>query len=485
MKYRNPILYMDLSDPDVIRVEDWFYMTASSFTYVPGLPVLRSRDLAHWELIGYAAERLPDERYERPAHGCGIWAPSIRFHHGLFYIYACMPDEGLFAWTAENPAGPWTCHPVKKVTGWIDPCPLFGEDGTWLVHGFAASRVGINNVLYVHRMSGDGLSVLDKGRRVYDGEDGGDCTVEGPKFYRRDGVYWIFCPAGGVKTGWQLALRSESVLGPYERRVVLSQGDTAVNGPHQGAWFDDGHGGDWFLHFQDVDAYGRVPHLQPVRWQDGWPVIGCDGTPVSGGETGLPSFPCSVQAEDDFADGIGLPWQWQANPDPGWYELLRPGLRLNAAAGRSVAGAGCFLSRLMICRNFDMDVDFNPSLRPGSRFGLCMMGTDYTAAELRDGRIRLLRGSVGSRETEECSVPCSGTDLTFRMRVRESRVSFLFRINNKSAGAFQALGAEYPMAAGGWTGARPGFYCLSSSGGKSGFTDVRRAAIIPVPSPGS
>ena len=478
MNYTNPILYMDLSDPDVIRDGAWFYMTASSFTYVPGLPVLRSRDLAHWELIGYAADRLPAPRYDRPAHGCGIWAPSIRKHHGLFYIYACMPDEGLFAWTAEDPAGPWTCHLVKQVTGWIDPCPLFTEEGVFLVHGFAASRVGINNLLYVHRLSDDGLSVLDKGRRVYDGADEGDITVEGPKFYHLNGYYWILCPAGGVKTGYQLALRSRNILGPYERKVVLSQGDSPVNGPHQGALFNDGNGRDWFIHFQDVGPYGRIPHLQPVVWQEDWPVMGRNGTPVSGGDTGLAPFPCAVSRQESFPDGISLPWQWQSNPSPAWFDALRPGLRLYPVPDRSVYETGAFLSRLMTCRNFDLDVTVSLSLRTDDRFGLCMMGAEYTALEWKNGCVRLLRGGADKPESKLLFSPSSGGEMLLRMQVREGMVSFLF---GEKADSLQPLGDPLPMSAGGWTGARPGVYCLGPGKPAGAFADIRSADITEYP----
>ena len=255
MHYQNPILLGDYSDPDVVRVGQDFYMTSSSFTYLPGLPILHSRDLVHWEQIGYAAARLPFARYDQPAHKCGTWAPSIRWHHGRFYVYVCLPDEGLLAFTAEDPAGSWECHYVKDVCGWIDPCPLFASDGSvWLVHALAASRIGINNMLMIHRMTDDGLQVLDKGVLVYDGHSHGDVTVEGPKIYERNGMYWILCPAGGVKDGYQLALRSSKIEGPYERKVVLKQGRTGINGPHQGGWVQDPQGHDWFLHFQDFDT---------------------------------------------------------------------------------------------------------------------------------------------------------------------------------------------------------------------------------------
>ena len=479
LRYTNPILYGDYADPDVIRVGEDFYMISSSFTYIPGIPVLHSRDLAHWELIGYAAKWLPFDRYDQPAHKCGIWAPSLRWHRGMFYVYVCMPDEGLFAFTAKDPAGEWECHHVKDVVGWIDPCPLFDDDGrVWLVHGFAASRVGINNILYVHEMSADGLSVLDKGKLVYDGAAHGDVTVEGPKFYKRNGAYWILCPAGGVKPGYQLALRADRVDGPYERRVVLSQGDTPVNGPHQGGWVDDGHGGDWFIHFQDVYEYGRIPHLQPVDWSDGWPVMGDGGHPVPGGDTGLPAFEAAVPTSDDFREGLGLQWQWQANPNQGWYTALKPGLRLHAAPAESVFHAGQFLSQLMQSRDFDMDVRYALHLRDSDLAGIGMMGYTYHYIAVGQGRVSLREGTVTEvnrwtreRVTERvlAEAPWPGDGVLLRMRVRDGKVSFLYVDDPRT---LSPLGGEYPMTCGGWVGARPGLIVMNTRGAWGGWADA-------------
>ena len=484
--YTNPILYGDYADPDAIRVGEDFYMISSSFTYVPGIPVLHSRDLVHWELIGYAASRLPFDRYDKPAHKCGIWAPSLRWHNGLFYVYVCMPDEGLFAFTAEDPAGEWECHHVKDVVGWIDPCPLFDDDGrAWLVHGFAASRAGINNILYVHEMSADGLSVLDKGRLVYDGSAHGDVTVEGPKFYKRNGTYWILCPAGGVKPGYQLALRSDSVYGPYERRVVLRQGDTPVNGPHQGGWFDDGHGGDWFIHFQDVDEYGRIPHLQPVDWSDGWPVMGHQGFPVPEGETGLPAFEGSIPTSDHFEQGPGLQWQWQANPNQGWYTALRPGLRLHAAPAEDLFHAGHFLSQLMQHRDFDMDVSFALHAQRGDIAGVGMMGYTYHYLALCGDRVSLREGKVTEvdrwtpeRVTEQVLAESEwpSSRVLLRMRVRDGQVSFLY---GEDAAHLRLIGEAYPMTCGGWVGARPGLFAMNTRGAWGGWADVDYVGIAP------
>lgn len=479
MRYVNPILYGDYSDPDVIRVGEDFYMISSSFTYVPGIPVMHSKDLVNWELIGYAASHLPFERYNRPAHGCGTWAPSLRWYNGLFYVYVCLPDEGLFAFTAADPAGEWECHWVKDVCGWIDPCPLFDEDGkAYLVHGFAASRCGIKNILYVHEMSPDGLKILDAGRLLYSGDDNGDTTVEGPKFYKRNGEYWVLCPAGGVKTGYQLALRAKDVYGPYERRVVLAQGDTAINGPHQGGWVDDGKGGDWFIHFQDIYEYGRIPHLQPVDWSDGWPVMGDQGAPVMEGDTGLPECPVEIHMSDEFENGTGLQWQWQANPNPAWYRELKPGLRLHAAPAESLYHAGNFLSQLMQHRNFNMEVSLSLHAQAGDEAGLAMMGLTYHYIALREGSIVLVEGQSEKvnrftpervQETVLARVGTAATQLRFQMQVRDGQATFFYA---EAEGGWQPLGGSYPLVVGGWTSARPGIFCLNRNGRWGGWADV-------------
>lgn len=484
MRYTNPILFGDYSDPDVIRVGEDFYMISSSFTYVPGLPVLHSRDLVHWELIGYAARRLPFSRYDRPAHKCGLWAPSLRHHNGMFYIYVCMPDEGLFAFTAKDPAGEWECHYVKDVTGWIDPCPLFDDDGqAWLVHGFAGSRAGINNMLYMHKMSADGLAVVDNGRMVYNGADHDDMTVEGPKAYKRDGRYWILCPAGGVKPGYQLALRADSIYGPYERKVVLAQGNTSVNGPHQGGWVTDGHGKDWFIHFQDVDAYGRVTHLQPVDWSSGWPVMGKQGAPVLKGEIDLPPFTAEIPTSDDFQNGLGIQWQWQANPNQSWYTELKPGLRLHAAPAESLFHAGNFLSQLMQSYGFDMDVRFSVHAQDGDIAGVGMMGYTYYFIALGLGRVTLKMGVAREisrwvpERVEENAVAEAvwpSAEILLRMRVRRGNVSFFY---GDGSHAMRPLGGEYPMTCGGWTGARPGLFALNTLGRWGGWADVKYVKI--------
>lgn len=269
-KYQNPILNADYSDPDAVRVGDTYYMTASSFNSAPGLPLLQSKDLVNWTLVGHALPKLvPEQHFAVPRTGAGVWAPSLRHHDGKFWIFYPDPDHGVYVITATDFAGPWSePHLLLPGKGIIDPAPLWDEDGkAWLIHAWAKSRAGFNNVLTLRSMSSDGRRLLDsEGKVVIDGNKlPGYRTLEGPKLYRHDGWYYVFAPAGGVEEGSQSVFRARRIEGPYEDRIVMEQGETAINGPHQGAWLRALDGKDWFVHFQDRKAYGRVTHLQPMR----------------------------------------------------------------------------------------------------------------------------------------------------------------------------------------------------------------------------
>ena len=329
--YTNPVINADYSDPDVCvgpSGED-YYMTASSFNCVPGLPILHSTDLVNWEIIGYALTSLyeGDEALEKhfstPQHGNGVWAPSIRYHDGWYYIYWGDPDFGVYMVKTQNPAGKWekpVC--VIKGQGYIDTTPLWDEDGKcYLVNGWANSRSKYASVLTVREMSADGTKAIGQPVIVFDGNGTENRTCEGPKFYKRDGWYWIMCPAGGVPSGFQLAMRSKSPYGPYEHKIVLAQGKTNINGPHQGGWIHTKYGEDWFLHFQDKEAYGRVVHLQPVDWSSGWPVMGKKGEPVTTfqkpkSSAQQPSLVTNPVESDEFnTHTMGKQWEWHANYD--------------------------------------------------------------------------------------------------------------------------------------------------------------------------
>lgn len=330
--YVNPIIHADYSDPDVIAVGDDFYMVASSFNCVPGFPILHSKDLVNWTLINYIISEVPFKEYEEVQHGKAVWAPSIRFYDGYFWVYVGMPDEGIFMSRTDNIYGQWEpLHCVKQTRGWIDTCPFWDDDGTmYLVNGFAKSRIGFKSVLGMSKLTSDGRSVTDEFRIVFDG-NANHPTIEGPKLYKRNGYYYISAPAGGVETGYQVILRSTNIYGPYEDKIVLHQGKTQINGPHQGGWVETSKGEFWFIHFQDKGAYGRIIHLQPMYWENDWPVMGIDQNKKGIGEPVIrfrkpdvnASSPILVPAtSDDFEEKeLGLQWQWHANPSDRWHSL--------------------------------------------------------------------------------------------------------------------------------------------------------------------
>ena len=326
--YTNPVINADYSDPDVCvgaSGED-YYLTASSFNCVPGLPILHSKDLVNWEIINYAltslyeGDAVQERHFSTPRHGAGVWAPSIRYHDGWYYIYWGDPDFGVYMVRTQDPAGKWekpVC--VMKGQGYIDTTPLWDDDGRcYMVNGWANSRSKFASVLTVREMSADGTKAIGQPVIMFDGNGTENRTCEGPKFYKRDGWYWILCPAGGVPTGFQLAMRSKSPYGPYEHKIVLAQGKTNINGPHQGGWVHTEYGEDWFLHFQDKEAYGRVVHLNPVDWSSGWPVMGKNGEPVTTYEKPKSNSTTILNPveSDEFNEPVmGKQWQWQANYD--------------------------------------------------------------------------------------------------------------------------------------------------------------------------
>lgn len=279
-RYANPVLAFDVPDPDVVALSGGGYaMVASSFDRQPGLPLWRSDDLVQWRPAGFAGGYQPLVQ----ASG-GVWAPSLREHDGRLFITWADPDRGVFVVEAPAVEGPWSRpRQILAGPGPIDPCPFWDDDGrAWIVHGWARSRAGFANRLDIVEVDAGLTRALGSPRVLIDGDRVAECTVlEGPKLYRRGAEYVVFAPAGGVETGWQYVFRSPDLAGPWEERVVLEQGATDINGPHQGAWVVGAEGEEWFLHFQHTPQHGRILHLQPVTWgDDGWPRV---GAAVAGG----------------------------------------------------------------------------------------------------------------------------------------------------------------------------------------------------------
>ena len=495
--YRNPIIHADYSDPDVIRVGEDFYMTASSFNSVPGLPILHSKDLVNWRLINHAIRELgPKEIFEKPQHGGGVWAPAIRYHNGEFYIFYGDPDFGIYMTKTKDPASEWS-KPllIKEAKGWIDPCPLWDDDGNaYLVHAFAGSRSGIKSLLVVNRMSTDGTRLLDDGVMVFEGHDA-DPTVEGPKFHKLNGYYYISAPAGGVATGWQIVLRSKNIYGPYEKKVVLAQGKTAINGPHQGALVDTSGGEWWFLHFQDRGAYGRIVHLQPAVWRNGFPIIGLDpdndgtGEPVNSHKKPNVTGPSPVGTpadSDEFTDvKIGPQWQWHANPEARWAfpyptaGVLRMFSVEDPAGYKNLWDLPNLLLQRLPAEEFTATAKVTLRSRfEGERFALVVMGLDYSFIGItnKGGKLFVSQSTAkdadkGNPETESVPEQIESNDIYLRVTVgKGASCIFGFSIDGKT---FRNIGTAFKAREGRWIGAKIGFvYTRPGKFNDAGSADV-------------
>ncbi len=494
--YKNPVIHADYSDPDVCAVGNDFYLTASSFSCVPGLPILHSKDLVNWKVVNYALKELvPTDFYATVQHGRGVWAPSIRYHEGEYYIYWGDPDFGVYMVKAEDPAGEWS-EPVlvKAAKGIIDPCPLWDDDGKcYLAYAWAGSRAQINSVLCVAEMNAEGTKVVGLSRIVYDGNDDVNHTAEGPKFYKRNGYYYLMFPAGGVQMGWQMAARSRNVYGPYEARRVMEQGDTPVNGPHQGGWVQTASGEDWFVHFQDKGCYGRVAWLEPMTWKDDWPVVGEDKDGDGCGNPVLtyrkPSVPSSVRvnpAESDEFDTteLGLQWQWHSNYQD-LYGFTTPyGFIRLYSWPLSEKYINLWEASNMLLQKFPAET-FTATTKvtmvskeDGQEGGLIVMGWDYAALTVRregDRFILIQRvckdAEQGGKESVEKLAgfepserqtiiysPTVSRSVYLRVQVAgEGMCRFAYSLDGQT---FTPCGKPFKARQGKWIGAKVGFVCV-------------------------
>ena len=499
--YTNPVINADYSDPDVCvgpSGED-YYMTASSFQCTPGLPILHSRDLVNWEIVNYAlkslytGDKLLEQHFSTPQHGAGVWAPSIRYHNGEYYIYWGDPDFGVYMVKTRggNPAGQWE-NPVCVIEGkgMIDTTPLWDDDGRcYLVNGWANSRGKFASVLCVRELSADGTRAISDPVIVFDGNGTENRTCEGPKMYKRDGWYWILCPAGGVPTGFQLAMRSKSPYGPYEHKIVLQQGKTNINGPHQGGWIHTKYGEDWFLHFQDKEAYGRVVHLNPVDWSTGWPIMGKKGEPVTTYKKPASSSTTIVNPveSDEFNSPVlGKQWQWHANYHqffgmPTAFGTMRIYTHKLSENWKNLWEVPNMLLQKTPADEFTVTAKIRFTSKADGQFGgLIMMGHNYQALVVRrEGKefklliISCKDADKGKPQQEELIATLKPTaedkidykpgiheDIYLRMIVKDSKVRFAWSQKGKK---FEDCGGEYPMKEGKWIGAKFGFVAAETN----------------------
>ena len=327
--YTNPVIAADFPDPDVILVDSTYYMVNTTMFVFPGVTLLKSHDLVNWEYCCNAVPRFDfSPCYDLDGcnrYGHGQWATSLKYHDGKFRLLFITLDEGGFLCTAAKPEGPWQIRKLPK--GFYDPGLFFDEDGRiYVAHGYGKIHVTELDTNFAPK-GNDSL--------VYTGDIRGG--LEGTHVYKINGYYYLYSTYGGLD-GFQAALRSKSIYGPYEQKVVIRDTTHGVHyGIHQGALIKTQTGEWWTMLFVDSGPFGRFPSLQPVTWVDGWPMVGVNGKavviykkPNVGREYQATTLPTS----DEFdASALGLQWGWNHNPDStAWSLTEHPGyLRLRAA----------------------------------------------------------------------------------------------------------------------------------------------------------
>jgi beta-xylosidase len=326
--YANPVIYSDYPDPDVIRVDSTYYMVSTTMFIFPGVTILKSHDLVNWEYCSNAVQRFDFSQCYN-LDGCnryshGQWATSLKYKNGKYYLLFITLDEGGFLCTATQPAGPWTIRKLPR--GFYDPGLFFDDDGKIYVgHGYSNISITELDTNFVAK----GSDVLVFSGDIRPG-------LEGTHVYKINGYYYLYCTYGGGD-GFQVALRSRNIYGPYEEKIVIRDNGNLGTGIHQGALIETQTGEWWSVIFQDGGAFGRFPTLQPVTWIDDWPMVGVNGKgvityqkPNVGRE-----YPNTVLPTSDEFDGntLGMQWGWNHNPDSTKWSLTKnPGyLRLSTA----------------------------------------------------------------------------------------------------------------------------------------------------------
>ena len=333
-KIQNPMLWVDLTDPDVIRVGDTYYLVSTTMHLMPGAPIMTSKDLKNWETVGYIFDRLTDSpKYDLlngTVYGRGQWATSLKYHNGKFYALLAPNERGAmgdtYIFSAEKAEGPWTI--VSRMRHFHDCSLFFDDDGrVYVIYGTGEMM----------ELKPDLSDVIEgTHQQLFQREEDEKGILEGSRMIKHNGKYYLLMISHVYAPGKhrrEVCYRADNIRGPYEKQVILESEFGGFSYEAQGTIVDTPDG-DWIgIIFQDRGGVGRVLTVMPCRWVNGWPMLGDENGKVP--ETVRPLVngqpATAIVKSDDFSsDKLGLHWQWNHNPiDEAWSLKERPGfLRL-------------------------------------------------------------------------------------------------------------------------------------------------------------
>ena len=480
--YRNPVLPADYSDLDCIGVGADYYAISSTFQFSPGVVILHSRDLVNWTIQGHAVPDLtqigPELNWDHMnRYGRGIWAGSIRFHAGRFWIYFGTPDEGYFMTSAPAINGPWTpLHAVLRQAGWDDCCPFWDDDGQgW----FVGSNFSEGYQIHLWKLTPDGRDLIPEPNRVIYQSKGSEAN----KLYKINGVYYHFFSEVHPEGRVIMMERATNIAGPYLEKRQLKRADREAFEPNQGG-FVTGPDNQWyfFTHHGRGDWEGRAASLLPVTWRDGWPLVGAVGTDGLGrmvwaGRKPLPDSPVVTPQSSDEFDGPDLQpqWEWNYQPRAGQWSLTeRPGwLRLHAfrpletnnllTAGDTLTQRSFRTPRSEAVVKLDLG-----GMADGQQAGLCHFSKHYSALGVwQEGAVRWLvrldNGLVSERQ------PLAGQQLWIKsVWGLDGRSQFSYSTDGKT---FTNFGLPAQLVWGWYRGDRLGIYSFNSKS-DAGYVDA-------------
>lgn len=479
-RYKNPVVFADFPDPDVIRVGDTYYMVSTTMHHFPGATILKSKDLVNWEYCANPLTQLSSkDNYSllngKRAYGQGMWACSMKYHNGKFYILINGCDAGGFILSASDPEGKWDMKQLPRV--YYDPGMLFDNGKVYVA-------CGIGNI-QMCELDEDFNYIREQ--NVIKDKQG----LEGSHLYKIGDYYYIYATYGGWPSG-QAVFRSKNIFGPYEEKMLVEK---VINGKpntvHQGALFDTPNGEWWTILQQDLGSIGRMPNLQPVKWTDDWPVVGNNGVPYTAyakPATGEAQPKEALPTNDNFRSyPLGKQWEWNHNPDNGAWSLFeRPGwlrLKPSGTAERLTEARNMLTQRIFGFTDkptrgtVRIDVSH---LTEGDRAGICIFQDPYAmiTAEKRDGKIKLTwrqdtLTNLSDFTPAEKTVELADTDIVYLRAMytyATGQTRFFYSLDNVR---YTALGSattlRYNLSV--FVGARFGLFCYSTTPGSEGYAD--------------
>jgi len=476
--YRNFVFWSEFSNPDVIKVGEDFYMTTSTLHLSPNIAIYKSKDAVNWQIVGHVVSDVTQfskkygfDRMEDA--GNGSWATSIRYHDGRFWVHVIDPTEGLFMSSAKSVEGPW--EPLYKVSAGMkmhdDGCPLWDEDGNayFSCSDFSKKSPDRMYTIKIFKMSADGKKLLDEGVTVHRG-----VIAESTKLYKRNGFYYLMYTEEPGRQQW--IMRSNSIYGPYEKRIILQNFKTDAYRPvTQGALVDIGNN-KWIYLGQSncTTVWGWPLALLSVTWKEDWPMVGEDfngdgigemiwhaSKPIAGFSKKM------VQSTDEFQQKMLQPqWEFNFQPMPGAYSLTaHPGfLRMNAFStlnGKSWNMRNVLLQR-MIGREGVIDVKMDlRNMRDGQSAGVCGYGKQRARlyVELNGEKNRVVKYECERDTLIMGDITGRQKQVWFRISHNDTHADFSYSMDGK---VYKTIGKPYKLSTWNWVGARFGLFTFNN-----------------------